>query len=34
MSQVIFDKPDQLEKIQSGLLPGEMVEAVFDRRML
>jgi hypothetical protein len=28
--QVIFDRPDQLEKIRSGLLPGEEIEAVFD----
>ncbi len=29
-TQVIFDRPDQLEKIRSGLLPGEEIEAVFD----
>jgi hypothetical protein len=29
-SQVIFDRPDQLEKIRAGLLPGEEIEAVFD----
>ena len=29
-NQVIFDRPDQLEKIRAGLLPGEEVEAVFD----
>lgn len=28
--KVIFDKPDQLEKIRAGLLPGEDLEAVFD----
>jgi hypothetical protein len=28
--QVIFDRPDQLEKIRLGLLPGEEIEAVFD----
>ena len=28
--RVIFDRPDQLEKIRSGLLPGEEIEAVFD----
>jgi hypothetical protein len=28
--QVVFDRPDQLEKIRSGLLPGEEIEAVFD----
>jgi hypothetical protein len=29
-TQIIFDRPDQLEKIRSGLLPGEEIEAVFD----
>jgi hypothetical protein len=29
-NQVMFDRPDQLEKIRAGLLPGEEVEAVFD----
>ncbi len=24
------DRPDQLEKVQSGLLPGEAITAVFD----
>ena len=28
--EVIFDKPDQLEKVRAGLLPGEDLEAVFD----
>lgn len=28
--RVVFDRPDQLEKIRAGLLPGEEVEAVFD----
>lgn len=28
--QPIYDKKDQLEKIQAALLPGEVVEAVFD----
>ncbi len=28
--QVISDRPDQLEKIRAGLLPGEEIEAVFD----
>ncbi len=32
MSQVLFDKPDQLQKIQSGLLPGETIDAVFDMK--
>ena len=30
MSAVTFDKKEQLEKIQSALLEGEKVEAVFD----
>lgn len=30
--QVIFDKKEQLEKIEAGLLPGERVEAVFDMK--
>ena len=30
MSDVIFDKKDQLERIQALLLPGEEIEAVFD----
>jgi hypothetical protein len=29
-TQVVFDRPDQLEKVRAGLLPGEVVEAVFD----
>jgi hypothetical protein len=29
-AHIIFDRPDQLEKIQAGLLPGEVIEAVFD----
>jgi hypothetical protein len=29
-AQVIFDRQDQLEKIEAGLLPGEEIEAVFD----
>lgn len=32
MPEVIFDKKDQLEKIQAALLPGEFVEAVFDMK--
>jgi hypothetical protein len=28
--EVIFDRQDQLEKIEAGLLPGEQIEAVFD----
>ena len=30
VTEVIFDKKEQLEKIQSALLEGERVEAVFD----
>jgi hypothetical protein len=29
-AQIIFDREDQLEKIEGGLLPGEEIEAVFD----
>ena len=29
-AQPVYDKKDQLEKIQASLLPGEVVEAVFD----
>lgn len=32
MPEPIYDKKDQLEKIQAGLLPGEEVEAVFDMK--
>ncbi len=32
MPEIIFDKQDQLLKIQAGLLPGEQVEAVFDMK--
>jgi hypothetical protein len=28
--ETIFDRQDQLERIQAGLLPGEEIEAVFD----
>ncbi len=30
MTKPDFDKRDQLEQIQSGLLPGEVLHAVFD----
>ena len=30
MTQVIFDKQDQLDKIQAGLMQGEEVIAVYD----
>jgi hypothetical protein len=29
-AEVIFDRQDQLAKIEAGLLPGEEIEAVFD----
>lgn len=32
MADIIFDKQEQLQQIQSGLLPGETVEAVFDMK--
>jgi len=32
MAAPLYDKKDQLEKIQSGLIPGEEVEAVFDMK--
>lgn len=30
MSEIVYDKKEQLEKISDSLLPGERVEAVFD----
>lgn len=30
--QPIFDKQDQLEKVQSMLIPGETIDAVFDMK--
>ncbi len=32
MAEVVYDKQDQLDKIQSALLPGEVVEGVFDMK--
>jgi hypothetical protein len=32
MADPVYDKKDQLEKIQSGLLPGEQIEAVLDMK--
>ena len=32
MAEVVFDKRDQLDKIQAALLPDETVEAVFDMK--
>ena len=30
MADVIFDKQDQLERIEAPLFPGEKIKAVFD----
>ncbi len=30
MSDPIYDKKEQLQKIEAGLLPGEEIEAVYD----
>jgi len=30
IAEVVFDRQDQLAKIEAGLLPGEEIEAVFD----
>jgi hypothetical protein len=30
MTQPVFDKPDQLEKVRHGLLQGETILAVYD----
>ncbi len=30
--EIVFDKKEQLEKIQAALLPDEQVEAVFDMK--
>lgn len=32
MADPVYDKKDQLQKIESGLLPGETIEAVFDMK--
>jgi hypothetical protein len=32
MNEVYFDRKEQLQKIQAGLLPGESVEGVFDMK--
>ncbi len=32
MAEVVFDKRDQLDKIQAAVLPDETVEAVFDMK--
>ena len=32
MPDIVFDKKDQVEKVQAALLPGEALEAVFDMK--
>jgi hypothetical protein len=32
VAEVIYDKKDQLEKIEAALLPGETIEGVFDMK--
>ena len=32
MSDVYYDRKEQLQKIESGLLPGEVIEGVFDMK--
>ncbi len=32
MVDIIYDKKEQLQKIEAGLLPGETIEAVFDMK--
>jgi hypothetical protein len=32
MNEVYFDRKEQLQKIESGLLPGEVIEGVFDMK--
>lgn len=32
MADVYFDRKEQLQKIEAGLLPGETVEGVFDMK--
>lgn len=32
MTEAVFDKKEQLQKIASGCLPGETIEAVFDMK--
>ena len=32
MADIIYDKKEQLQKIEAGLLPGETIEAVFDMK--
>jgi hypothetical protein len=32
MNEMYYDRKEQLQKIESGLLPGEVVEGVFDMK--
>ena len=32
MAEVVFDKREQLQKIEAALLPGEVIEGVFDMK--
>lgn len=32
MAEPIYDKKEQLQKIESGLLPGETIDGVFDMK--
>ena len=32
MAEPLYDKKEQLQKIEAGLLPGETIEAVFDMK--
>jgi hypothetical protein len=32
MAEPVYDKKDQLDKIASGLIPGEQIEAVLDMK--
>lgn len=32
MAEPLYDRKEQLQKIQAGLLPGEIIEAVFDMK--
>ena len=32
MPEPLYDKKEQLQKIETGLLPGEAIEAVFDMK--
>ena len=32
MNEMYYDRKEQLQKIESGLLPGEVIEGVFDMK--